>query len=119
MRHPLSPKIADEIEPLVQKRFGFILIGGFDVAAHFRRVAGRAEVDGAAVGERHAQAVDVAERLDLADRGKESLEIVARRAQMRHQGGAFFLGEILQTVGGGDRQIVGGGDLRQRLFLLG
>ncbi|MNS57169.1 hypothetical protein D3C72_900490 [compost metagenome] len=38
---------------------------------------------------------------------------------MRHQGGALFLREIFQTVGGGHRQIIGGGDLRQRLFLFG
>jgi hypothetical protein len=38
---------------------------------------------------------------------------------MLHERDAFFLRKVLQAVCGGNRQLIGGGDLGQRFFLLG
>jgi hypothetical protein len=41
-------KCADQLKSLLPQRLYDFLIGGFDRTVHFRRIAGRAEMDGAA-----------------------------------------------------------------------
>ncbi len=68
-------------------------------------------MDDAAILQGHAQAVDVARLIRLADRRKEAREVFGRATQIGHQRRTTFGGEILQSISRCDGQCKG---LRQR-----